>query len=64
MDALILAIADTDRSATGDEWREIAAYIASRGFDPSAMRTVDWRADGMQWQGHVYRRGEVCTNEM
>lgn len=64
IDALIVAIAESGRAATEDELREIAAYVAAKGFDPTAMRKIGGRAAGVQWQGHVYQGGEICSNEM
>lgn len=64
IDALIVAIAESGRAATEAELREIAAYVAAKGFDPLSANTVDRRGAGVQWEGHVYQRGEVCTNEL
>lgn len=64
LDSLIIDIAKTTRNATDDELAEIAAHVASRGFDPGATTKLGKRGAGVFWQGHTYRSNERVPNDV
>lgn len=65
-DSLILDIATTGRDAAETELAVIAAYVASRGFDPSVTPTahpkLGQRGAGLTWQGRTYASNERVPN--
>lgn len=66
VDGLILDIAATERDATDAELVEVAAHIASRGFDASALPTacpkLGQRGAGVVWQGRTYASNDRVPN--